>query len=56
MKTDVKLLIVEDDMIIAADMAMQLSKLGYEVSGIVPRGEELIATTAASSRRTKNTC
>ncbi|RRB07648.1 LytR/AlgR family response regulator transcription factor [Larkinella rosea] len=38
----VKLLIVEDEMIIAADIALQLSKLGYEVSGIVPRGEEAI--------------
>ena len=38
----VKLLIVEDEMIIAADIALQLSKLGYEVSGIIPRGEEAI--------------
>ncbi|WP_421826836.1 LytR/AlgR family response regulator transcription factor [Larkinella sp.] len=38
----VKVLIVEDEMIIAADIALQLSKLGYEVSGIVPRGEEAI--------------
>jgi DNA-binding LytR/AlgR family response regulator len=42
MKIAVKLLIVEDDMIIAADTALQLSKLGYDVSGIVPRGEEAI--------------
>ncbi len=42
MDIPVKLLIVEDDMIIAANIAMQLSKLGYEVSGIVPRGEEAI--------------
>lgn len=38
----VKVLIVEDEMIIAADIALQLSKLGYEVSGIIPRGEEAI--------------
>ncbi|MEO6282058.1 MAG: LytTR family transcriptional regulator DNA-binding domain-containing protein [Dyadobacter sp.] len=42
MNIAIKLLIVEDDMIIAADIALQLSKLGYEVSGIVPRGEEAI--------------
>ncbi|KAA9341075.1 LytR/AlgR family response regulator transcription factor [Larkinella humicola] len=38
----VKVLIVEDEMIIAADIALQLGKLGYEVSGIIPRGEEAI--------------
>lgn len=42
MDMPVKLLVVEDDMIIAANIALQLSKLGYEVSGIVPRGEEAI--------------
>jgi DNA-binding LytR/AlgR family response regulator len=38
----VKILIVEDDMIIGAKISMQLSKLGYEVTGIIPRGEEAI--------------
>jgi DNA-binding LytR/AlgR family response regulator len=38
----VKLLIVEDDMIIAAKISMQLTTLGYEVTGIIPRGEEAI--------------
>ena len=38
----IKLLIVEDDMIIAAKISMQLTNLGYEVTGIVPRGEEAI--------------
>ncbi|QMW04787.1 LytR/AlgR family response regulator transcription factor [Spirosoma foliorum] len=42
MDTPLKLLVVEDDMIIAATIALQLSKLGYEVSGIVPKGEEAI--------------
>lgn len=42
MDTPLKLLVVEDDMIIAATIALQLTKLGYEVSGIVPRGEEAI--------------
>jgi DNA-binding LytR/AlgR family response regulator len=38
----IKLLIVEDDMIIAAKISMQLTTLGYEVTGIIPRGEEAI--------------
>ncbi|GAB3958391.1 hypothetical protein GCM10028805_52630 [Spirosoma harenae] len=42
MDTPLQLLVVEDDMIIAATIALQLTKLGYEVSGIVPRGEEAI--------------
>ena len=32
-----KILMVEDDMIIAADISMQLTKLGYEVIGISTR-------------------
>lgn len=42
MDTPIKLLIVEDDMIIGAKISMQLTLLGYEVTGIVPRGEEAI--------------
>lgn len=42
MTTPIRLLIVEDDMIIAANISLQLSSLGYEVTGIVPRGEESI--------------
>ena len=42
MTTPVRLLIVEDDMIIAANISLQLTSLGYEVTGIVPRGEEAI--------------
>lgn len=37
-----KILIVEDDMIIAANISLQLSKLGYEVTGIESRGEDAI--------------
>lgn len=37
-----QILIVEDDMIIAANLSLQLSNLGYEVSGIESRGEEAI--------------
>uniref|UniRef100_UPI00404B6810 LytR/AlgR family response regulator transcription factor n=1 Tax=Gelidibacter sp. TaxID=2018083 RepID=UPI00404B6810 len=38
----IKILIVEDEMIIAANISLQLSTLGYEVSGIIPRGEEAL--------------
>ncbi|TRO65509.1 LytR/AlgR family response regulator transcription factor [Christiangramia sabulilitoris] len=37
-----KILIVEDEMIIAANISLQLNELGYEVTGIVPRGEEAL--------------
>lgn len=37
------ILIVEDEMIIAANISLQLTNLGYEVLGIVPRGEEVLA-------------
>jgi DNA-binding LytR/AlgR family response regulator len=42
----ISLLIVEDDMLIAAKVSMQLTTLGYEVTGIVPRGEEAIRHVA----------
>ena len=35
---------VEDDMIIAADISMQLTKFGYEVIGINTRGEDALNT------------
>lgn len=38
-----RILIVEDDMIIAANLSLQLSNMGYEVTGIESRGEEAIA-------------
>lgn len=37
-----KILIVEDEMLIAANIGTQLETLGYEVAGIFPRGEEAI--------------
>lgn len=37
-----KIMMVEDDMIIAADISMQLTKLGYEVTGINTRGEDAL--------------
>ncbi len=43
MENALRILIVEDDMIIAANLAMQLSKLGYDILGIASRGEEALA-------------
>ena len=42
MDTLIKILVVEDEMIIAAKISMQLTSLGYEVTGILPRGEQAI--------------
>lgn len=42
MDSPAKFLIVEDEMIIGANISLQLTKLGYEVVGIIPRGEEAI--------------
>ena len=38
----VKILVVEDEMIIGAKISMYLSSLGYEVTGVLPRGEEVL--------------
>ena len=43
-----RILIVEDDMIIAANISVQLSNLGYEVIGIETRGEEAILHARAN--------
>ena len=37
-----KILIVEDEMIIGSKISMQLTGLGYEVTGIVTRGEDAL--------------
>lgn len=42
MKSPFKILIVEDEMIIGANISLQLSKLGYEVTGIISKGEEAL--------------
>jgi CheY-like chemotaxis protein len=42
METPLKILIVEDEMLIAANISMQLESLGYEVLEIIPRGQEAI--------------
>lgn len=36
------ILIVEDEMIIAANISLQLTHLGYDVIGIIPRAEEVL--------------
>ncbi|MDN3724877.1 response regulator [Aequorivita sp. SDUM287046] len=38
-----KILIIEDEMVIAANISLQFSELGYEVTGILPRGEEALS-------------
>lgn len=38
----IKILVVEDEMIIAAKISMQLTTLGYEVTAILPRGEQAV--------------
>ncbi|SOE21759.1 DNA-binding response regulator, LytR/AlgR family [Spirosomataceae bacterium TFI 002] len=42
MKNPITILVVEDEMIIAAKISLRLTNLGYEVTGIVPRGEEAL--------------
>ncbi len=42
MNTTVKILVVEDEMIIGAKISMLLTQLGYEVTAIIPRGEEAV--------------
>lgn len=42
MNQPTKILIVEDEMIIAANISLQLTTLGYEITGIIPRGEEAL--------------
>ncbi|HEY5408029.1 MAG TPA: response regulator [Ginsengibacter sp.] len=42
MHNRVKILVVEDEMIIGAKISMYLSSLGYEVTGVLPRGEEVL--------------
>lgn len=43
MNDPIKILIVEDEMVIGANISLQLTGLGYEVVGIVPRSEEAVA-------------
>ena len=43
MGEQIKILIVEDEMLIAANISLQLQNLGYEIGGVFPRGEEALA-------------
>ncbi len=49
MDSKIKVLVVEDDMIIAANISMQLTNLGYEVTGIETRGEDAIGHARENS-------
>jgi len=42
MSLPIQILIVEDEMIIAANISLQLTELGYEITGIIPRGEDAL--------------
>lgn len=42
----IKILVVEDEMIVAEDIAGRLKKMGYTVTATVPSGEEAIAKVA----------
>ncbi|WP_281540548.1 LytR/AlgR family response regulator transcription factor [Maribacter aestuarii] len=42
MKKTTSILIVEDDMIIGANISLQLTNLGYEVDGLLSRGEDAL--------------
>ena len=46
--TPTRILILEDEMIIAADLSMQLTKLGYKVIGIQTKAEGLLETITAN--------
>ena len=48
-KETVRILIVEDDMIIGANISLQLTNLGYEITGIESRGEEAIGHVKANT-------
>ncbi|MCB0443783.1 MAG: LytTR family transcriptional regulator DNA-binding domain-containing protein [Flavobacterium sp.] len=38
----INILVVEDEMIIGANIALQLTNLGYQVMGVIPRAEEVL--------------
>lgn len=42
MNGSVRILVVEDEMIIGAKISLQLNTLGYEVSGILPSGKDAL--------------
>src|SRR4051812_34321908 len=42
MDTSIKILVVEDEMLIGAKISMLLTNMGYDVTGILPRGEDAL--------------
>ncbi len=48
MKQPIRILIVEDDMIIAANLSMLLTNLGYEITGVETKGEQAIVHAKAN--------
>ncbi|MCO4821400.1 MAG: LytTR family transcriptional regulator DNA-binding domain-containing protein [Flavobacteriaceae bacterium] len=42
MSEQITILIVEDEMLIGANISLQLQQLGYAVLGLIPRGEEAL--------------
>lgn len=44
----IKILIVEDEIIIATDISMVLTQLGYEIVGIIARGEDALSNIQSS--------
>ncbi len=49
MTAKVRILVVEDEMIIAAKIALFLEELGYEVAAILPRAEDALAHVASAT-------
>ncbi len=49
MTDKLKVLIVEDEMIIGAKISLNIENMGHEVAGIIPRGEEAITHIQAST-------
>lgn len=47
MSKKVRILVVEDEMLIGAKIAMFLEELGYEVAAIIPRAEDALLIVAA---------
>lgn len=46
----IKILVVEDEMLIGAKISMQLINLGYDVTGILPHGEGAILHVKENQR------
>ena len=44
-----RLLVVEDEVLVARDIQARLQRMGYEVVGTVARGEDAVSTALAES-------